>query len=1256
MINLEDLEVLKDKVIYNTSNDEYVLYQKNERSLSAVDYRLLGFLNGYCYSYEDHYLVKSTLDQIEISRIFLDDIEVGVFYEGISYAYFYEGNTIYQVSEDLEINWSITFDDDIRQAIMDSYGHLYVIFMNSRVIRKYSNTGEYILYLNSSDDPAKYSRLYAMYISKGCGHLYVIGSDFWDNRVRSYVDHYNLRKLELVDRQILCEYDNVAVDDEYFTYKDIYVDGDYIYIYANNYVERLNLKLRPIWQYNFGYNYITKTTDCLASVVYDDKKYQERIYFCENLQSSGGYSFGKLNTNGSLLWKITYPENMEEIEFHIAIYNSDIYLTNKVDVTAKANYVLALDDNRVLFEMRDGNLVRIVESNYDMIYSPDNYIGMYLIGEKIKDGVSKYSTYNLLHDTGEIITEDGYNIWLREENKDYTNPENYDYFRIIATMITDTVADFSLIRTKDGKMIVTMNDSYIETLYPYLPDMAFQYITNLEGSMLTTDDDINIIRSAGVYSEFYYLLADKHKFFHHIITKKEGKTIITKRKEFALIRKAKYVYRYVIKRLTDIDIIVEHLAENGILETMVPHYVDRLRHHTTHMIKDMQQALSPVYFDIQGVKRYGYKYDGYDYPLRISNTQIFMCKNIPYIKKRYTKSIFIESMATLIENEELTPFVLFLNGKAVKWSDVTIVRDWYFSYIIISNNNDESTKLEAIGFPCVIRYGEDNAILSNCTTGMYFDKNGLLTDNVDDIAMRIEVLDEDVVGKTHYITTDKPYIEFDDIEYNQLTDTNNIFAFENGYMFGDSRFYLDHHGKNIYTYARESDNVVFKTYYFDKANHSKNMVFEISDQENTRANIVDETVNGNSVPTDNFLVPFDFKYTFDKSYLQNISEATRYILTYKMQLLIDFYRDQSNIKYYTIEGERTLTLASKNGGYLIMPRQRFHCMFDYIMVFKNDHLYEYQQEIEYENRCFKIPIFDHVDFDDKIEIIHFKKVFNGYSTLTVTNETPDYIQHELRYDNFLLFGNSYSGKGEYDEFSVENAIQYEIDFDYKNNFSQNGKYLNTEIQLMDEYYYNKKINICAKRQFHQMYYNILEDGRNTFELEPEFRFCHNKNQYMIFVNHLKLNYNEWELVVNEPDTDVVVTPYIVTVNALNKDDIIHIFYIPEPYEEIIMENHSNNSGDIIMDVSNLEYPFDNELFLIFLDGRKALVSDVRNISSNRVKISNRVLLQSNICICKYLNPTAVLQKVFSYSDIWTKSVDSLSSVDYEELFSKIKLQ
>ena len=803
-------------------------------------------------------------------------------------------------------------------------------------------------------------------------------------------------------------------------------------------------------------------------------------------------------------------------------------------------------------------------------------------------------------------------------------------------------------------MIVTLNQSYIETLYPYLPELSFQYITNVAGATLNTDNEMDIIRSAGVYSDVFYILADRHKFSQHIITKKDELTIITKRKEFAIARKAKYVYRYVIKRLLDIDIIVEHLEENGILETMIPTYVDRLRHHTTHMIKDMQQALSPVQINLQAVKRYGYKYDGYDYPLRISNTQIFMCKNLPYINKRRDKSIFIEPMTTLIENEELTPFILFLNGKAIKWSDVTIVRDWYFSYVIISNNKDESEKLEAILFPCVVRYGEDNSVLPQCTTGLYFDENGLLTQNTGRIKMRIEVIDKDVVGRTHYITSSNPFIEFTDIEYNQLSDTNNIFAFESGYFFGDSRFYLDAHGKNIYTYERDATNVTFKTFYFDKANHSKNMIFEIPDQEHTRDNIIDETVHDSIVPTNNFLVPFDFTYTFDKSYLRNVSEATRYILTSKMRLLIDFYRDQSNIKYYTLDGERVLTLASKNGGYMVMPRQKSDGLFDYIMVFLNDHLYEYQHEIEYQRNVMRIPIFDHVTFGDKVEIVHFKKVFNDYSTLTVTNNVSDYIQSELRYDNFLLFGYSYSGKGEYDDFDATSTIQYEIDFDYKNNFNQYGKYISTDIQLSDPYYYDKEIMVCSKRQFHSMYYRAREDGLTNFKLEPEFRFCHNKNQYMVFVNHLRLTSDQWALNVMTNDNQIEQMS-IDVLTPLNTDDIIHIFYIPESYEEIIIPNHSDNFGDIIMDVSNLEYPFDNELFLIFLDGRKVLVDDVQNISSNRVKIKNKVPLQGNICVCKYLNPTEVLQKVFSYSDIWTKSVDSLSTVDYDSLFSRIKL-
>ena len=41
----------------------------------------------------------------------------------------------------------------------------------------------------------------------------------------------------------------------------------------------------------------------------------------------------------------------------------------------------------------------------------------------------------------------------------------------------------------------------------------------------------------------------------------------------------------------------------------------------------------------------------------------------------------------------------------------------------------------------------------------------------------------------------------------------------------------------------------------------------------------------------------------DKTYARNIAEATRYILTYNMQLLINYYKDQANFKSYNYTGE-----------------------------------------------------------------------------------------------------------------------------------------------------------------------------------------------------------------------------------------------------------------------------------------------------------------------------------------------------------------
>ena len=163
-----------------------------------------------------------------------------------------------------------------------------------------------------------------------------------------------------MNREILCEFNNVKKDDEYFTYKDLYVDGDFIYIYANNYVEKINLKMRPIWKYGFGYNYSSSSCDYLNQIVFDDKKFKDRIYFCENFDTTNGYSFGKLSTNGDLMWKLTNPQNITKAEFNVCVYKEQMYVVCKKDVELKKSFVLSLDNNRVLFEVRDGSLVLIV--------------------------------------------------------------------------------------------------------------------------------------------------------------------------------------------------------------------------------------------------------------------------------------------------------------------------------------------------------------------------------------------------------------------------------------------------------------------------------------------------------------------------------------------------------------------------------------------------------------------------------------------------------------------------------------------------------------------------------------------------------------------------------------------------------------------------------------------------------------------------------------------------------------------------------
>lgn len=1251
-IDLNSLNVLQNKVVFPTSNNKHVLSQENEFVIREPEYKLLGFLNDYSYSSVSGYLAKDTMDGDRIAEILLD-VDHGYFFEGLKIMYFTYSRTIYCIDENLNILWEKEFGDYIRSVSVDIYGSCYIIFKNSRLILKYLKNGEEVLYMLDSEDVTKEQRIYKTFITPGSGYMYVIGSSFYGyNRVTSFIDLYDTRKGEMIERQILFEAKNVKTDDPYYEFYDIRSYGDYIYIYGKEFIKKINLKMVPIWEFNLGYNSISRLPNDLSYIEYNDSSYDEKIYFSEDLFDTKGHSIGLISPNGKLVWKLENQESSKSTEFRMCIYKNNIYTTTLQDVNCKKSFILSINDNSIYLNTHDGNLIKFTENNCEELYLPENYFGMRLIGSRIKEGIKKFLHTPLMHDSGPIITEDDEILLTEVPNENYTNPENYEYFYLLTGKRLNNPNNMSILTTKNGSILTSWFGSAIKTKEAYFDYSEYDYISDDNGNNIQTQDGENIVTKAAYYMRYKYLLADKFKFRMAICTKK-NKTPIATKKGLLIARKSKYVYKYVLKKLSDIDIIVEFLEQNNILDTLLPYYVDKLRHHTTHMIEDIQVAGAPNMYDIGAVKKFSYKYDGYEFPVKASNTQIYMLKNMPYNNKRNPKSIFIDSVANLVENKDIRPFILFVGGRAIKWSDMVIVRDYFYTYAVIKNIIETDYNVESIIFPCTIRYGEDNQILPGANAHMYFDKNGRITEDRDKIAMRLEVIDPHITGEEFQLSESNSVFQLSTDE-DQISSNKNIIIFENGELFKDSRFYLQSYGKNAYKYIRESNPLV-KTFYYNKSNSSKNILLNIPNQDKVESDCINRA-NGISGSEDKYLDsfkrPFDFKLSREKTYARNIAEATRYILTYNMQLLIDYYKDQANFKSYNYTGEQLYKLVPEHGGYLKIPRQRKNGLDDFVIVFHNDKLYHYYKEIKYENRFFKIPIFNHVQREDKIEILHFRNIDNTYYTLTVTEGEADYIAKFLRHDNFLLFGNSPSGKEVYDRFNVENTIQYELGFEYKNNWN-GSKYVGTDIKLDDEYYYNKSINIVSKRQFKYMYYNVIQNT-NEFTLNPDFRFCRNKNQYLVFVNGIKLINDDFslEFMTNDNQIDSMK---IHTTEVVKANSHINIIYIPDMYTELLIDNYSSEyDGDINLDTSELDYPFDKDLFMISIDGKKILNSNIQNISSHRVRLTHMTSPFKQICINSFLQPDALLKEVFSYGDTWSRAVDSLSKEDYIKLFKEIK--
>ena len=124
------------------------------------------------------------------------------------------------------------------------------------------------------------------------------------------------------------------------------------------------------------------------------------------------------------------------------------------------------------------------------------------------------------------------------------------------------------------------------------------------------------------------------------------------------------------------------------MDQRVINTVESLIHNTTGRIKDVQSNLIPFYN--KGLSKHVEAYRMYNVPYMAEseNQTIFLVGDLRYknLEAPQTyRGVYRVRMRDAFLHELVHPFLLFVNGKFIKWSNIEIVNDVHYAYILANN-------------------------------------------------------------------------------------------------------------------------------------------------------------------------------------------------------------------------------------------------------------------------------------------------------------------------------------------------------------------------------------------------------------------------------------------------------------------------------------------------------------------------------------------------------------------------------------------
>lgn len=680
------------------------------------------------------------------------------------------------------------------------------------------------------------------------------------------------------------------------------------------------------------------------------------------------------------------------------------------------------------------------------------------------------------------------------------------------------------------------------------------------------------------------------------------------------------------------------VISNNIIDSL-----EGLRPYTDSSIKSFQEYSVPSPYKMNLERRFSFNIHGVYHSQYRDDCLLYVSNDIPF-NPNQIRHVYAGTLDYLVQTNEVFPFLVFVNGRFIKWSDIIIIKDCKYSYIMLCNILEENINIDSIIVPRRISYEEKSTNITDNAIFIFNEDGTIVTDsfNASGEYTIISKLDENDFYYEELVLRDKT-MQSSALDTKYKLQENNILVFKNG-LYDTSRE-LKLNGLNTFSVNRnifDYDKYYCKIFYDNDTDLlSKDNILQIRNKDLLQSKIKTSNLVPDYVKELN--KAFDFRYDKFKSYEENVYNALNYVMQYNSGLLNDVYKKKNTVVSRIYTGLELRPLIDKHGIYRF-SKKIGNSFNNRVMIFVNGELYSHYHEMREVHGKYELPLGDIKD-EDIIEFLFFKEIENTVFPIVFDSRGDDtyFIPSNINMENCKLFAMDIRDK----EFMIESReeIQFELDYYWKHIEGNTYK-----IYPKDSYYYHKRLNLVSNRLFDYSFTKIDEDRIYDIELPKTFRFCNNINQYLVFVNGRKVDNKNFRITIakkTRPFDEIAIYLNI----TLNKDDKLEVFYIPDEIQEVSVNPNVDISGKIVIDRTKLFYNFSKDLYLVFVNGKKLRVDQMQDIDSNKIMITEDIKTLKNLSIIKYIKDEEYLATIFQQDkDSITKVMDSLDSDTVDELF------